>query len=548
MLLGMMTIPELVVDEDIRGWFLRMAEENGWDIQSFCSAFFPENCDVGRDGLPNIRGYADLYGKYREYGFPDPHTALYRHTTYMVSGLFSPPYCTGMLADRFINGTDTEPIERLVPQMSFRYCPVCAQKDRKAHGAPVVHVPHQVQGVDACFRHGVMLSEDPDGAVVRADEAAVRTAEAVHMLFRTCATGSIGDIRPALKARMKEKGIRLPAGMVKYPVDTDALRNAATVFSDEELTAFFLYDETAVKKECAEAVKILSSSSEVVEYDLPMVVYRCGRCGKTTESHYITLTTGGICPRCSASMDWQTKAEIRIRYSAGKEYEVSGFPDTRHVDIRHIPCGKERKGLRLKNILNTGIPRCPFCAENERQSHIGEKLTMNCGIPAVITRFGTVVDIDLRFEDGRVCRGAAYAAFLKGEIIPEGFYEERHIGETRTMRNGLDGTITAWKDKNHVTVRLSNGDVAVVSYQAFLKRYVKSETLEEQRRNSHIGEVYRQKCGLDAVITRYVNAINCTCRFSNGETREGVRYHKLRQGSVLPPSMQKGNHSDRRQK
>ena len=108
------------------------------------------------------------------------------------------------------------------------------------------------------------------------------------------------------------------------------------------------------------------------------------------------------------------------------------------------------------------------------------------------------------------------------------------------MRNGLTAKIIAVRRYADIDVQfLANGEIRRgVQYTAFRDGYVKSLVLEEQRKNSHIGEVYRQNCGMDAEVTAYTNAFNCTVRFSNGEVRERVIYSKLKEGSVLPPSLQ----------
>lgn len=545
MLLEQFEIPAIVDDEDILAWMHRISEINGMDYRSFISAFFPEMLLLWKDQYYHIRNYVRIYNRYKGLGFPEPENMLFRHTDIPATGLFSPPYHPGMLADMVLNGADTDPFADMYLHRPFMYCPKCAGEDIKKYGSVIAHVPHQIHGVTACYKHGVKLSKDAGAKPVNASDPQVRTARMMHMLYKAGAVGSIRDIEGPLRERASEKKHKVPFSYTS-PADTVSMELAASLFTDEEISQIYKKSDGWLSK-CGEMIKESLTDPHDLTYQFPFIRYTCGKCGAENMTYVYTVLTGGICPACAWKMPWQDKMTRRLRHCMDHEYEAVDFPDEQHVEIRHKTCGGI-SNRELQYVLRRGQIRCERCVQEEHVSHIGEEKLMNCGIPAVITRFGTVVDIDLRFEDGRVCRGAAYAAFLKGEIIPEGFYEERHIGETRTMRNGLDGTITAYKDKNHITVRLSNGDEAVVTYKAFRDGYVKSETLEKLRKDSHIGERYKQNCGIWATIIEYENANSVKVRFDNGEVREKVRYHKLKHGNVLPPSMQKGNHSDRRQK
>lgn len=49
-------------------------------------------------------------------------------------------------------------------------------------------------------------------------------------------------------------------------------------------------------------------------------------------------------------------------------------------------------------------------------NRVGETHMMNCGMKATIIRYGSVRDIDVRFEDGAVAEHRQYDQFEKGEI------------------------------------------------------------------------------------------------------------------------------------
>lgn len=658
MLLEMMDIPEILEDEDIVSWFFAMADSNGWDRSSFMSAFFTENIRCKKNSFSVVRNYGSIYKQYKALGFPSPGDMLMKHTSVPVSGLFTSAFYTGMLADLMLNGTDTLPFTKTDRHSPFMYCPLCAEEDMEKAGRTAAHVPHQIQGVTACYRHGLKLSGDASAPPEEADAREIQTAQAVQALYKAQAVGTLEDITEPLRRRISERGMNLPVKSNRLVVDTAAMRLAADLFTDDELERIYDKDNDWIFQG-ADIIRKDDPDARHFTQEFPFISYTCGKCGTHVTQYAVTAMTGGMCPVCARRTQWQAKTARRARHCIDPQFRIVRFRGDKKADIRHTPCNRVIEGRSISYLFSAKGLSCDFCRKKRHEAHEGEKLKMNCGLWAEITRFGSVVDIDLRFEDGTERRNVAYAAFLAGQVIPEGFYqsrhlgekrmmkcgleaviiryedqfdmdvrfsdgserfhvlyavfrsdnlqpegfrkkkadeavigqwrmmncgekariierrtskdcdvefedgsirhgvrqfhflngelspegyyEKRHLGEKRTMRNGLEGTITACPDAQHITVRLSNGDEAVVTYNAFRDGYVKSKTLEKRRKDSHVGERYKQNCGLWAAIVEYENANSVKVRFDNGEVREGIRYNKLKAGSVLPPSQQQRN-------
>lgn len=659
MLLEMMEIPEILEDEDIVSWFFAMADINGWDRRSFMSAFFPENISCSRSGsFSVIMDFMGIFEKYGRLGFPEPEVMLMRHTAVPTTGLFAPAFYTGMVADRILNGTDTFPFEQTGLHSPFMYCPLCVKEDMEKAGRTAAHVPHQVQGVTACYKHRIKLSKAVFDRPEEAQEQEIQTAQAIHALYEAQAVGSLDDITGPLRDRISEHGMRLPVKSGNLNVDTTTLRLATELFTYDELVRIYDKDDDWILQG-ADIIRKDDPDSRRFSKEFPFIRYTCGKCGTKVMQFAVTAHTGGMCPACAHRTQWQAKMTRRARHCIDPEFRIVRFHGNKKADIRHIPCGRVIEGRSISYLFRAKGLSCDFCRKKRHEAHEGEKRKMNCGLWAEITRFGSVVDIDIRFEDGSERKSIQYNAFLAGQVIPkgfyqsrhlgekrmmkcgleaviiryedqfdmdvrfsdgserfhvlyavfrsdnlqpegfrkkkadeavigqwrmmncgekariierhtskdcdvefedgsirhgvrqfhflngelspEGYYEKRHLGEKRTMRNGLEGTITACPDAQHITVRLSNGDEAVVTYNAFRDGYVKSKTLEKRRKDSHVGERYKQNCGLWAAIVEYENANSVKVRFDNGEVREGVRYNKLKAGSVLPPSQQQRN-------
>lgn len=657
MLLEMMDIPEILEDEDIVSWFFAMADSNGWDRSSFMSAFFTENIRCKKNSFSVVRNYGSIYKQYKALGFPSPGDMLMKHTSVPVSGLFTSAFYTGMLADLMLNGTDTLPFTKTDRHSPFMYCPLCAEEDMEKAGRTAAHVPHQIQGVTACYRHGLKLSGDASAPPEEADAREIQTAQAVQALYKAQAVGTLEDITEPLRRRISERGMNLPVKSNRLVVDTAAMRLAADLFTDDELERIYDKDNDWIFQG-ADIIRKDDPDARHFTQEFPFISYTCGKCGTHVTQYAVTAMTGGMCPVCARRTQWQAKTARRARHCIDPQFRIVRFRGDKKADIRHTPCNRVIEGRSISYLFSAKGLSCDFCRKKRHEAHEGEKLKMNCGLWAEITRFGSVVDIDLRFEDGTERRNVAYAAFLAGQVIPEGFYQSRHLNERRLMKCGLEAVIIRYEDPFDVDIRFSDGSeryhvtyalfrsdklqpegfrkkraaeevvgkwkmmncglrariverrssrdcdvefedgsvrhcvrqshfmdgglspegfrlpkkgeekvmrngltariVAVrsaadidvqflengeirtgVNHTAFRNGYVKSLILEEQRKNSHIGELHRQTCGLDAKITGYINASNISVRFSNGETRDGVIYSKFKEGSVLPPSMQR---------
>lgn len=104
-----------------------------------------------------------------------------------------------------------------------------------------------------------------------------------------------------------------------------------------------------------------------------------------------------------------------------------------------------------------------------KTDRLGETRMMNCGMEATIIRYGTCADIDIRFEDGTVAVHKTYNAFKKGEIANQNIKASR-LSETRMMNCGMEATIIRYGKAIDIDVRFEDGKVVVhKAYDKFKK-------------------------------------------------------------------------------
>ena len=653
-------------DEDLRSWLKQQVENNLMPMPDFAYLYLHRNSRT--DNLCNIKALHKLMAE-QEKGLrdetPSVRDLLMRNTPVMVNGLFASPYYTAVITDYYLNDTDPAPFKRIFARKPVMYCPLCAKEDEEEFlssphlrsDRPVyrVRVPHQVEGVAACYRHGVLLTSDPNAEAVPVGENEIRTAQMVYALYKAGCVGSIDDLMEILKEKAKKNEIKDQLRRSFGP-GAPVMSLAAQLFEPEELIGIYRKNEEKVSERAVRAIRMRYPGAGIISCDHPLITYQCA-CGQEHTVYAGSAVLGTFCP-ADEENSWEKRLLYRSRFCTDPRFELLKVVDDTTGMIRHKDCGSEFP-VKLRLIMGGNGFTCPVCARQRLDGLVGQKHVMNCGLEAEITAARSVVDIDVEFEDGRVRRGVVYRNFLDGSIIPDRFYQDLHIGKKRTMNCGLEAEIIAsykkdgrdlidvrfedgtektgityaafktgrlepdgyrkskaaeaivgqWRMMNcgirakvilcrgyddcdvefedgsvrrgvrrdhflngelspegfylpkageervmrnsltakiiavrssaDIDVQFENGEVRTgIQYTAFRDGYVRSLVLEEQRKNSHIGEVYLQNCGVDAEVTAYTNAFNCTVRFSNGEVRERVIYSKLKEGSVLPPSLQ----------
>ena len=102
-----------------------------------------------------------------------------------------------------------------------------------------------------------------------------------------------------------------------------------------------------------------------------------------------------------------------------------------------------------------------------KTNRLGETRMMNCGMEATIIRYGKAIDIDVRFEDGKVVVHKAYDKFKKGSIAHPStkVSAKDRLGETNIMNCGMEATIIQYAKYTDIDVRFEDG--AVVEHKVY---------------------------------------------------------------------------------
>ena len=168
----------------------------------------------------------------------------------------------------------------------------------------------------------------------------------------------------------------------------------------------------------------------------------------------------------------------------------------------------------------------------KRTDRVGETRTMNNGMQATIIDYRNAANIDVEFEDGAVRKGVPYHSFRHGLLLPDGrdYKRVNHLGEKCTMKNGLEGTIIAWRSATDIDVEFEDG--RIVTNRGY--REFKLGTIS-QSYESRIGEKNIMSNGMEARIIAYRKAIDIDVEFEDGTIVEHCSYDRFKVGRIYHP-------------
>ena len=212
--------------------------------------------------------------------------------------------------------------------------------------------------------------------------------------------------------------------------------------------------------------------------------------------------------------------------NCGMEATIIRYGNATDIDVR-FEDGAVTKHKAYKEFGNGKI------ANPNVKDRLGEARMMNCGMEATIIRYGTCADIDVRFEDGTVAVHKTYNAFKKGEIANQNIKASR-LGETRMMNCGMEATIIRYGKAIDIDVRFEDGKVVMhKAYDKFKKGSIAHPSTTAKAR---LGETRMMNCDMEATIIRYGNSKDIDVRFEDGTTAKCKGYEEFKKGGIAHPS------------
>ena len=517
-------------DEDLTGWAHCLAGLNHMDFRQFVKEFFSYKAEHISE-FSYICNLSVITGKYRESDFPSPRELIYDHTDIMAASPLTHPYRTAQRIQAMLYVPQTHDARIALSRRHLYYCPDCVREDMERIGRAVAHVPHQIPGASACYRHGLLLQDSPDSQIrIAAADDQMQAAAFLHDLYTLRPTGSINDTAELLKSvdeqLVKECGFR---NLEAYTRKVGGLKNMGLAFTHilpvisrrfraEELAEVARKDEKEERAACEQTLKRYAPSLGIIEWDYPFAQVLCNKCGNTATLFYGSILEMPICKYCMDSLSAEDRVRERVRVRTRGDFVFKSLQPHKRIVVTH-KCGTDMSCKELSALMLAGKLACPECGK-----HIGERRKMNNGMYAEIIDYGGANDVTVQFENGITRSGIAYSNYILGKVAAD----EDHVGEMRQMNCEKTGEIVAWRTSHDIDVAFETGTVQHRTYSEFIRGKIRAP------RPSRIGEEAVMHCGMRARIIRDGGCNDIDVVFSDGTVRTGVTYAHFRERTILP--------------
>ena len=233
-----------------------------------------------------------------------------------------------------------------------------------------------------------------------------------------------------------------------------------------------------------------------------------------------------------ANQNIKASAENRLgetrMMNCGTEAAIIRYGTCADIDVRF------EDGTVVEHKTYKAFKKGEIAKQNIKASRLGETRMMNCGMKAAIIRYGSAVDIDIRFEDGKVVVHKKYNHFKRGNIANPNtkVSAKDRLGETRMMNCGMEATIIRYNTGKDIDVRFEDGAVVEhKEYSKFKKGEIANTNIKASAEN-RLGETRMMKCGMEATIIRYENATDIDVRFEDGAVVEHKTYNAFKKGGI----------------
>lgn len=200
--------------------------------------------------------------------------------------------------------------------------------------------------------------------------------------------------------------------------------------------------------------------------------------------YYACFQNGKIAHPDNAHLCVKKARSIRIgetlTMNCGMKATIIAYRSSKDIDVQ-FEDGTIQKNCVYNNFKRRSISNLYHSyttGENALQERLGETRTMKCGMKATIINYVNSQNIDIQFEDGVVRKNCKYHKFAAGTLMhPSSAFDKdpnSKIGENRTMNNGLEATIIAYRNNRDVDIKFEDGSIKEhVRYEYFKKGSVR---------------------------------------------------------------------------
>lgn len=136
--------------------------------------------------------------------------------------------------------------------------------------------------------------------------------------------------------------------------------------------------------------------------------------------------------------------------NCGMKATIIDYRNNTDIDVQFAN-SNIRRHMTMSAFKNGGIT--PESLDETQTNYTGMTRTMNCGLKATIIQYKRCDDIDIQFENGFICKHRRFDDFLKGHI------QQPYLGRVKTMNCGLKATIIHLNEYKDINVKFEDGTI-----------------------------------------------------------------------------------------
>lgn len=149
--------------------------------------------------------------------------------------------------------------------------------------------------------------------------------------------------------------------------------------------------------------------------------------------------------------------------NCGLTATIIAYRKYKDIDVQ-FEDGTVRKHVSVMSFVNREIaPERNVTTDDNKEKYIGMSRIMNCGVKATIIDYYNYNDITVQFENGEIREHAWLHYFNKGALSPEHYNivlsSEKYLGQSHLMYCGLKATVIAYRNNSDIDIKFEDGVV-----------------------------------------------------------------------------------------
>lgn len=168
---------------------------------------------------------------------------------------------------------------------------------------------------------------------------------------------------------------------------------------------------------------------------------------------------------------------------------------------------------------------------------IGETRTMSNGKEATIIAYRGANDIDIQFEDGTIRKGVRYQHYKDGKVKDsENSLRQERLNQPYIMSNEKEVTIVRYRNCMDIDIQFDDGTIVTTQYNALINRLVHKEKKTYGNADTREGEKGIAANGEKITIVKYRNRNDMDVKFEDETELEHVSYKKFKERKLTHPN------------